>query len=92
MAALPGFVPFTIQVARTNCQLCKVIFQITGFIVTALSMGLLIMISWFIISQMDFILVVVTWTAKSLEESMMIFGGPTKEHQDDSRLSPELPD
>jgi len=50
------------------------------------------MISWFIISQMDFILVVVTWTAKSLEESMMIFGGPTKEHQDDSRLSPELPD
>nr|XP_016930548.1 uncharacterized protein LOC108010216 [Drosophila suzukii] len=46
---------------------------LTGFVVTALAMGLLIMISWFIISQMDFILKVVTWVAISIEESMQIF-------------------
>ncbi|XP_052838245.1 uncharacterized protein LOC128253682 [Drosophila gunungcola] len=46
---------------------------LTGFIVTALAMGLLIMISWFIISQLDFILMVVTWSAKAFEESLLIF-------------------
>ncbi|XP_041563395.1 uncharacterized protein LOC121466848 [Drosophila elegans] len=46
---------------------------LTGFIVTALAMFLLIMISWFIISQLDFILMVVTWSAKAFEESLLIF-------------------
>ncbi|XP_043947997.1 uncharacterized protein LOC122818175 [Drosophila biarmipes] len=65
---------------------------VTGFVVTALAMGLLIMISWFIISQMDIILKVVTWLATSLQESMQIFEPQQNRPLPESKRVDDFPD
>nr|XP_017108556.2 uncharacterized protein LOC108133225 [Drosophila bipectinata] len=46
---------------------------LTGFISTAMAIVLIIIISWFIIKQLDFIMWVVTLCARAFEEALSIF-------------------